>query len=342
MSFDGTRGTIREHGGGCGRGVARRLRDVGAPWALRAGLLVPLLVTAGCYAAPRRFLGPGDAPGVSASAQAHPGQSAVDSSDDGWKADGRVDPGSALASGRRVVITEFDVEFVNWQFQLPTPRQVIIKPLPISPSPVHWALSLIGIGRRYSSMGRDDQGALAANVYNAFVRDLRGRGVVVVQQEALKACPEYASLSKSERTGSSLLMLLNPLGSDCGTVKHTRTVAAPGLFVITAMGRARARAERKILEETGADTALAVRLRVGTFREEPALEHRSLVRLTTRDGSTTLRANRSLVSEGAVVVSPGFRPVIGRVEPIDSGSFSDALAAMVPAFVDPALTRTKR
>ena len=87
--------------------------------------------------------------------------------------------------------------------------------------------------------------------------------------------------------------------------------------------------------------ALAVRLRVGTFREQPALEHRSVIRLTTCEGSTTLRACHSLVSDLDVVDSARFRPIVGRIEPIDSGMFSSELTAMLPKFIALALVESK-
>jgi hypothetical protein len=82
---------------------------------------------------------------------------------------------------------------------------------------------------------------------------------------------------------------------------------------------------------------LAVRLRVGTFRSKPALEHRSVIRIATREGSTTLRARHSLVSELVATGPTRIRPIVGRIEPLDSEVFSHELTAMLPRFVAPAL-----
>ena len=46
---------------------------------------------------------------------------------DCWKRSGDLEPQVVLSRGRRVVVTEFDVEFVDYQFQLPTPRQPMFK-----------------------------------------------------------------------------------------------------------------------------------------------------------------------------------------------------------------------
>ena len=156
-------------------------------------------------------------------------------------------------------------------------------------------------------MAEEQQQALASDLYNVFLQDLRRRGLEPVSQDDLRASPAYAELPKESVVRSSPLMLLNTLGSDTGTVLHTRTVAAPGLCVLQGRPHARAAAEARILQETRADAALAVRLRVGIFREHPSLEHRSMIRLTTCEGSTTLRACHSLVSD-LVVVESGALP----------------------------------
>jgi hypothetical protein len=284
---------------------------------------------------------------------------------DCWKRSGDLEPRVALSRGRRVVVTEFDVEFVDYQFQLPIPRQPIFKGPMISINPVHMAINLIGIGRKYTRMDEEEQRALASDLYNVFLEDLRRRGLGLVSQDELHASPGYAELPKSSVVGSSPVLILNTSGSDTGTVFHTRTVAAPGLCVLQgslrgAMGqpgfldhrasglcnlrgsvRARTAAEARILQETRADVALAVRLRVGTFRNHPALEHRSMIRLTTCEGSTTLRACHSLVSDLVVTETSRFRPIVGRIEPVDPGGFSGELTAMLPKFIALALSESK-
>jgi hypothetical protein len=117
-----------------------------------------------------------------------------------------------------------------------------------------------------------------------------------------------------------------------------RILSAPELGVVRAKHQVRAADEMSLLQETGADVALAVRLRVGTFREQPALEHRSLLCLTTREGSTTLKADHSLVSDLTAVEGARFWPIVGRIEPIDPALFSSELTAMLPRFIAPALS----
>lgn len=306
-----------------------------------AAFLVVLAFLSGCFSPPRRVSAPGrGAPATATSVQGQ-GSAKVDEAAmtvDCWTRSGNVLPTAALGKGRRVVVTDFDVELVDYQFQLPTPRQVRFKPLPISPNPVHLALRLVGVTRRSSELDEEAQGTLAADLYRAFVDDLRSRGLEVVPPETLQASPTYAGISNVPIVRSSPFMLLNARGSDMGVVLHTRTVAAPGLSVLQANPHQRGAADMRIVEETRADVAVAVRLRVGTFREQPALEHRSVVRLTTREGSTTLRASHSLVSDASAIDQARFRPFIGRVETIEPGVFGRELMAMLPRFVAPALS----
>jgi hypothetical protein len=239
--------------------------------------------------------------------------------------------------GRRVVVTEFDVEFVDLQFQPPIPRQPRFRPLPISPNLVHVAIRLIGLGRRYTPMPEEEERALASQLYTAFLQDLRRRELEPVSPEELLASPAYIEARKQALVRSSPLMVLNPVGNDTGTVMHTRTVAAPGLGVLQGTRRTREATEARILQETRADAALAVPLRVGTFQRKPAIERRSVIRMATREESTTLRASYSVVSELTATDPTYFRPIIGRIEPLDFETFSHELAAMLPRFVASAL-----
>jgi hypothetical protein len=322
---------VRSCAGGC----------TGMPWRRRyrlaAGLVV-LTFVSGCFNPPRRAAEVTGNPPTATMPSGVPttvGEAAPPA--DFWKQSGNLEPQVVLSKGRRAVVTEFDVEFVNLQFQTPLPRQVRFGPLPISASPVHLALEVIGLGRKYSELAEDQQRALASGLYNAFLQDLHRRGLDSVSEDVLLASPAYTELRQQPEVASSPLMVFNVVGSDTGTVLHTRTVAAPGLCVLRGSPRARAAAEARILRETHVDVAVAVRLRVGLFREKPALEQRSEIRLTTCEGSTTLRACHSLVSDLVVTGPTRFRPVVGRIEPVDPGMFSSELTAMLPKFIALAL-----
>ena len=65
-----------------------------------------------------------------------------------------------------------------------------------------------------------------------------------------------------------------------------------------------------------------------------------MIRLTAREGSTTLRACHSLVSDLEVSDTSPFRPVVGRTERVDPGLFSTELTAMLPRFLAPALSES--
>src|SRR5262249_11994150 len=132
---------------------------------------------------------------------------------------------------------------------------------------------------------------------------------------------------------SSRLMALNPVGSDTGVVLRTRNVPAPGLGVLQGTTRDQEAAGARILEETRADVAVALRLRVGLFRGKPALEQRRMVRLTTLEGSTTLRACHSLITDLVATGPSRFRPLVGQIQEVDPPTFSSELTAMLPRFV---------
>ena len=114
----------------------------------RARLVVGALLVSGCFSPPRRAsMNAGVPTAATASAQGpeEGGEAAMAS--DGWRRSGSVAPVAVLGRGRRVVVTEFAVELVDYQFQLPAPRQVMFKTPPITPNPIHVALRLVGIAR---------------------------------------------------------------------------------------------------------------------------------------------------------------------------------------------------
>ena len=338
-----------------------RRRERARGLSARVGALLVLSLVPGCFSPPRRASEVlADPPPKAASVNAVPARADESVVPAGyWKREGPLEPGAALAKGRRVVVTEFDVELVDLQFQPALERQPMFKlmpntalsltsvvypvaafvVLPVAPLVMipSGALQVIGVGRKNTQMPEEQQEALASELYAAFVKDLRNRRLEPVRDSDLLASPAYRELRKKPFVKSSPLMVLNPIGSDIGRVLHTRTFAAPGLGVLQGTTRSREAAQRKILEETHADIALAVKLRVGTFLRKPALEHRSTIRLTTLDGSTTLRARRSLVSDVEAAERARFLPIAGRNEPIEFDVFARELTAMLPKFITLAL-----
>ncbi len=113
----------------------------------RAALLLVLAFVSGCFSPPRRAAEMMGTP-PTAPVPSEPPAPADDAGqpDDDWKRSGDLEPAVVLGKGRRVVVTEFDVEFVDYQFQLPIPRQPMFKGPMISINPVHMAINLIGIG----------------------------------------------------------------------------------------------------------------------------------------------------------------------------------------------------
>jgi len=291
---------------------------------LLLALLIVLPLVAGCFSPPRRLSETAGAVGAAVPA-------------DDWKWSGDLDPRTALGPGRRVVVTEFTVDFVTAQLQTPTSRQLLFKP-PLAP--VGWAIAKgadeIGGGGMYAPMADGQQRALAGELYNAFLQELRRRGLEPVSEDELRASPTYSGPRETGGTDAPG-MLLNPLGNDTGMVMSARTVPAPGLGALRRGPLDPTSVDARILQETRADVAVAVRLRVGAFLDQPALERQSEIRLTTREGSTTLRARRSLVSDRDPIEPPRFRVPFGRIEPVNLAGRSSELTAMLPQFLDSAL-----
>jgi hypothetical protein len=315
--------------------------------ALRSyGAVLALALASGCCTAPRRasqVMGdtPNTASGVDGATLAGDPRLSAGF----WKQQGALAPSVALARGRRVVVTAFEVELVELQFQPRTPLQLMFKPPVIVAvsNPIGWAfipigvMDAIGVGRKMTELAVDQQRTLAADLYTGFLQVLGRRGLEVLPHEALLASPSYVGIPRLDVAISSPLMLLNPVGIDTGQVLRTRIVAAPGLGVSQLPVREQEPAELRILQETSADVAVTVRLRVGLFRGKPALEQRSVICLTSREGSTTLRARHSLTSDRIGAERANFRPLLGRIQRVDPKAFSSELTGMLPEFVGLAL-----
>jgi hypothetical protein len=257
-----------------------------------------------------------------------------------WKQSGDSDIATALRPGRRVVITEFGLEFVDLTDQMPFSRQMMVKPPPIITGPISpmdgvgLGIEAVGLGRKYARMTEVQQQLLAGTLCAAFEEYLRCRGLIVLPREAATASLGYADLKAKPNVKSSPLLLLNPLGDDIGVVMHTRAVSAPGLGIVTQKASKRLPAEARILHDTGTDLGIAVRLRVGVYQKKAALEGGSLLRLTTGERQTTYKAKHSILSDAVVISPTKFQPFVGWVEPILFEEFALESAAMLPKFMD--------
>ena len=308
-----------------------------------SGLVVVLVCASGCFSPPRRAADVmADPPSAISQVDGATRAAEPRLSSGFWKQEGARQPRVALAPGRRVAITQFDVELVQLQFQPRLPMQLVFKPPLIVPlaNPVGWAfipigvLDAIGVGRKMTDLAEDQQKALAHELATVFANTLSQRGLEVIPQEALVATPAYGSIAKQPTAKSSWLMVVNPVGIDTGVVLRTRTVTAPGLDIWQAEECEEEAARLRILQETGADVGLAVRLRVGLYRGKPALEQRSTICITTRQGTTVLRARHSLMSDLITAKRAQFKLLLGRVQIVEPNAFSAELAGMLTRFVN--------
>jgi hypothetical protein len=264
-----------------------------------------------------------------------------------WKQSGPADAAQIIRNSRRAVITEFAVELIDLQSQGPFERQMAVNPPPMIFGPLisldgltfiaALSVNVVGLGRNNVQMSDDKQQALAGSLYNYYESDLLRRGLAVVPTSALLASPGYARFKAKPVVKSSLLKLLNPVGNDTGVVLRSRMVGAPGLGVVTCGVSERSAAEDRILRDTGADVAVGVRLRVGSFHKKAALEQGSVIRLTTAEGTSLFTAKHSILSDADVITEPHFKIFTGHIEPVVPDEFIRELASMLPKFLDLAI-----
>lgn len=305
---------------------------------LRAASLLVICLGAGCLATPR----PASSvvPVVYRTSRFAADEAADKLPANYWKHTGPAGATTILSPGRRVVVTEFDVEFVDLQLQSGFGPQAAFKLPPLVLGPftplmgLGFGLQLSGLGPKNARLSAEQQEGLTAALLTRFEKQLASRGLVVVSQAALAGSESFAALKTKPVVKSSPLLLLNMAGSDTGFVLHSRTIAAPGLGVVTCRTAQRREAETQILRNTDADIALAAQLRVGVFRGKAALEAGSTIRVATAGGQTTFTAQRSILSDLDVIAGSKFRPIVGRIEPVVADDFAHELGAMLPTFLD--------
>ena len=264
-----------------------------------------------------------------------------------WKASRPVDAGQILRNSRRVAITEFAVELIDLQSQGPFERQMAVNPPPMIFGPLFSldgltfiaavSVNVVGLGRNNVQMTDDKQQALAELLFNHYENDLSGRGLSVVPSSAIVATPGFAKLKTKLIVKSPLIKLLNPIGSDTGVVLRSRIVGAPNLGVATSGISERSAAEDGIMREVGADLAVSVRLRVGSFHKKAALEQGSEIRMTTDEGTTVFTAQHSILSDAEVIAAPHFKIFTGHVEPVIAEDFIREVVQMFPKFLELAI-----
>src|ERR1700678_1342950 len=138
-----------------------------------SGLLLVLICVPGCFSPPRRVADVmADPPSAISQVDWATRVAEPRLSSGFWKQEGVRQPSVALAPGRRVAITQFEVELVQLQFQPRLPMQLMFKPPLIAPlaNPVRLAvipvgvLDAIGVGRKMTDFAEDEQKALASEL----------------------------------------------------------------------------------------------------------------------------------------------------------------------------------
>ncbi len=242
-------------------------------------------------------------------------------------------PDEELTVGRRVAITEFNVELVDVQLQNPFGHPTTISPSSAPTPPVEPGTDSSSGRTTQTPMSTVDQIQIAQALRDIFEQHLRQNGLIIVPQADVTTSAGYANLKPLPSVSSTWTQSLIPVITDTGVVLRTHTVAAPGLGVATCGSTALASAESEVKRETGADVVMAVKLRVGTYHQKAALEQNSSIRWTAADRSITLTAQKALVSESNVTDASHFIPFAGQIEPVKQEQFVRQLEAMLPAFI---------
>jgi hypothetical protein len=283
-----------------------------------AGLTVIAMVMIGCHQAPTSF-----DPAASESALA---------AEEYWQA---VDIDQIHASPvRRVIITEFNVEFVKDRLtSMNSQGESVVG------APDLTGVSLIGLGRQQLALDLRTKSVMAGDLYWQFVRLLQSAGYEVVTKVAIRASEQYQQFHAAQPGSGSLLTLFNIVGTDTGTPKQFEVYPAHGLKAITGVDGVESveEAEQRLLDELDADLSLRVRFRVGLYGAHATVEAGSLIRAATRSGAGGLVARRSLVNTDPVVANSEFQLLAGEVYTVDSLVYRQSVAQVFDAYAGMAI-----
>ena len=199
--------------------------------------LIALMLSAGCSALPRPV---SEARFVATTPNATAAELPADGSGQYWKREqsreiklgpawivqiieraGPLD--EELHRGRRVAVTEFNVEIVDVLFQNPFGHPTMIKsssaPMPAPTLPVLPGREPSGVGPGgQTPMSTGDQINLSQALQNVFEQYLRDNGLIIVPQQAVTACAGYAKLKPNPSVRSSWAPFLKPVSTDTGVV----------------------------------------------------------------------------------------------------------------------------
>lgn len=295
---------------------------------MRRLALLLLLAPLGCYAPPQT---------VEESRQGAKTDAPFTVDDEYWV---RQDLPSLKDRGiKTVAVSEFALEFVLSKYRLPGPggTQVVD-----AFDTFRFPTQAFGLGVRLAEFPAELMRDLPGELYQQFVSCLEGKGVKVIPLEQVQKSAAYARYETKGLVESSFFRHLNPVGTDVGRIRHTKTWPVQGLRVIEGAKEGEPEAvDAALLAETGADVVVRARFRVGEFEKKATLESGSVVVVTGRDYLGSMASRRSLVSDGPVLkddgrplLDEGFLPLRGFLYPIDPDKFRGAVKPLFKRYLE--------
>lgn len=221
------------------------------------------------------------------------------------------------AAQKKVAVAEFNVEFVTERLEL----------------------SVDGKGDSFVAKYVDYGDGLKMELPGMLYSMLQEEGNMnLVAMDAVNEANAYARLTGT-RMGEPLPPYrLTVVGSDVGRPKEACLYTTYGLRAIDPRQKDVESVLKDLLNETGADAVLRIRLRVGVYQGHATIERGSVICLTGRSRMGDIESIRSLVGEELVVSAPAKGEVTYQV---DSSKFRQSIRRLVVPYLKMAVMATR-
>ncbi len=246
-------------------------------------------------------------------------------------------PDMHLLDLRRVAIVDFSVEFVTARIEHPAL-------VPTSPTvaagitDADSTASRMRLNLKHADYDRPLWVELPDALHTMFVRELQLWGLEVVPTADMIDTHAYKRISTRSKDREPVNTDPNYPSSDAGRIKQVVTRSATDLPTVLGAFEAQLESiERELLDQTNADAAIRVRIRVGVADGKAVLERGSSIWLMRPGMIGQLTAERSVRSDSPVA-QLGAEPIAGiRPYVVDSERYLEQMRTMFPLFIAVAL-----
>ena len=235
---------------------------------------------------------------------------------------------------KRIAIAEFTVEFVTEWVQPPKPlSEVEIQRLEKAKVTPPTGPDQPGTVRRSAEVNPGLYERVTEDLYVMFVKQCRQRGLEVVPSEEVHNAFGFRQLRKTSGPETQIYHYDSHNNPDVGWPMQTSAYPARGLGIILGSSWDQVEdPEVTLLQETGADVALRVRLRVGLHRGHVALQRGSKIKIVSRDVAGLMLAERSVISPEPVIIPDEFKTLDDRIDRIDPEIYPGTVREIFPTF----------